>query len=330
MSEQDNFPEESQQHEVAQVSNEYKTKEKHPPLPWSPYWVVRLSTVTIIPLLAGFILAWNWRRFGKSEWVLPTLLTYLVLLIPLLFCWYLVVQDSPPPMIDPDLYKLILWGIFAFILSLNAGFLILIGANKQGKAYHVLQTSGYRAMLDYDYRWKFAFPKPTIPLITLIVLIVGIVAYFFQPKTFDNEAMHLSYAFSWIVSKTDNIEQCRASDMHCHLLIHADNEDRIALLFATINLDEAFQDSQALGNYMWTNWFPSLDVHLIDHGVYTIAGLDAHYIHYTAPDSGHYFMEIVVDLDHAYFDITISARSQASMDRRWREIENVLQGLTLK
>jgi hypothetical protein len=133
--------------------------------PWEPYRVMGYSFF-ISWAIAGIVLGFNWRRLGRPNWFLPTILISIViqgLAVSIMILWIISFRTIPS---IPKIYIL-------YLPSFMAGILFAVPitlAKMQNGAYKRYKVEGRKALSEYKYNFSDA-----ITFGVLLSLIIGII-----------------------------------------------------------------------------------------------------------------------------------------------------------
>jgi hypothetical protein len=144
--------------------------------PWDPYKA--MSSVFFVSwALGGIILAFNWRRLGKPNWFIPTLL-FSVLLQGAAFVFTLywittfrAVTSMP---------KIFYYYVPALFMGIAFGFPLTL-ARMQDGAYKLFKKEGQSAMTNYSYKVLDGITYGVI--LWIVISIIGLLGFIFLFST---------------------------------------------------------------------------------------------------------------------------------------------------
>lgn len=113
--------------------------------PWNPYQLFSLF-MFITWFGAGILLGLNWKRLGKPDWVLKTVLLSIFLptgTIAIVVGWFIFFVDASIP-------TMLIMSIPMLAMTTNFGYLWAL-ARLQNGAYKKFQTQGMAVLQDYPY-----------------------------------------------------------------------------------------------------------------------------------------------------------------------------------
>jgi hypothetical protein len=114
--------------------------------PWDPYRAMGYSFL-ISWAIAGIILGINWRRLGKPNWFIPTILISIIiqgLALSIAILWIISFRT------DPSIHKLFIYYVPSFMAGILFAFPITL-AKMQNGAYKRYRVEGRKALIDYKY-----------------------------------------------------------------------------------------------------------------------------------------------------------------------------------
>ncbi len=139
------------------------------PSPWEPYRLFSFF-MFITWFGAGILLGLNWKRLGKPEWVLKTVL--LSILIPAVtITGMLIFLFSTSNMNLPELFVMV---IISLTLSINFAYLWAL-ARLQSGAYKKFKAAGFSALQGYEYDVDSAMFFGGIVAIIMSVIIAVVI-----------------------------------------------------------------------------------------------------------------------------------------------------------
>ena len=138
-----------------------------------------------ISLPATIFLAFNWKRLGKPEWVIETILVTVLLIIGIVLSFSLAIGG----IVGADIGAL---AVVGFSFSISALALVLV--DLQNAAYTTWKIGGTQALLNHHYD----FPSKILQAGGMVALIVAAVGagllYASTSKSFENDFVKLEYA----------------------------------------------------------------------------------------------------------------------------------------
>ncbi len=116
------------------------------PVPWNPYRIVGFVFI-VSAFVVGIVLGLNWKRLGKPEWQMETIL--LSILVPgaalvLAMFWVIAFVGNR------DLPILVIASVPFLAMGINLGFPWAL-ARLQNGAYKAYQSGGWEALDSYSY-----------------------------------------------------------------------------------------------------------------------------------------------------------------------------------
>lgn len=310
---------------LAQSKQQQKADNR--PKPWNPGWFSAMAII-MTPLVSSFILAWNWRRFGKKEWVLPTIMGYIAILTVLITSFGILPNLAGRFEGTVLAQRYFAAAIIVLLAMANFFYPFYIGG-QQGRAYKLMQQKGLDAALSYQYNWG----RGTLFYIGEI-LIFGIgtllfVWYQAQPQTFDDGWFQVTYPGNWEAVEVSELEQCRGNTyLDCRLVIQKGTYSGIALLVASIDTNNTSPGTAAeLGKFYWQSLEENPDFEPLAQDRYQFAGLDGYYVTYLNDTYRLTDIFVVDGVEILY--ISISGYSEKSLADSWEQIEDILNSIQL-
>jgi hypothetical protein len=150
---------------ISQNPDNIAVETKYYSPPWDPYRAMGYSFF-ISWAIAGIILGFNWRRLGKPNWFIPTVLVSIIIqgvAFSIMILWIINFRTIPS---IPTIYVL-------FVPSFMAGILFAVPitlAKMQNGAYKRYKVEGRKALSDYKYNIS-----DEITFGVLLSLIIGII-----------------------------------------------------------------------------------------------------------------------------------------------------------
>ncbi len=192
--------------------------------PWNPSYISIISI--FLPFLATSIgLALNWRRLGKPQWALPTLLVGIVGTIVLVVVFVFGIPYF-------DLSSHLGASVFAIVFSVPVSFFIAM-IYVQSSAYKVWQQS-YDAeeVYAYQYEWK----KAALIVVLGVLVVLGVTNWQViqsAPKEFKNSQFNVRVKHTWEI--LDKEQYCTYG---CELLLADAKFHYTTILFEKLPLQE--------------------------------------------------------------------------------------------
>ena len=121
------------------------TKKSPQPSPWNPYQLFSLF-MFLTWFGAGILLGLNWKRLGKPEWVLKTVLLSIFLpagTIAVVIGWIIFFVDTSLP-------TMLIMSVPMLAMTTNFGYLWAL-ARLQNSAYKQYQVQGVAVLQNYPY-----------------------------------------------------------------------------------------------------------------------------------------------------------------------------------
>jgi hypothetical protein len=298
------------------------------PKPWNPGWISTMSFV-MTPIVSSLLLAWNWRRFDKKEWVLPTILGYIAILALLIASFFAVFKTVAQSGTLDMGQRFFVVGIMVLLGMANVLYPFYIGG-QQGGAYKLIEQKGFDAGRSYQYRWG----RGTIFYVAEI-LVFGLGTLFYvwyqnQPQTFDDGRIQVTYPGNWETIELNEIQQCNTSTyMQCRFAIQKGSYSSIAIVGALLDTSNTAPGTASdVGKFFWQSLSEDPNFEPLTHDSYQFAGLDGYYVTYL--NNSYYVTDIfVVDgVDILY--ISISSSSEEATQESWGQIEGILNSIQLQ
>jgi hypothetical protein len=138
--------------------------------PWDPYKAMS-SGLFISWAIGGIILAINWRRLGKPNWFIPTLLfSVLVQGSALIFTLYWIATFRT----IASMPKIFLYYVPALFIGIAFGIPLTL-ARLQNGAYKRFKKEGQNALTNYSYNILDAITYGVI--IWIVISIIGLLGF---------------------------------------------------------------------------------------------------------------------------------------------------------
>jgi len=148
------------------------TQKSSHPSPWNPYQLFS-SFMFITWFGAGILLSLNWKRLGKPEWVLKTMLLSIFIpagAIAVVIGWVLFFIDANLP--EPLMMSVPMLG-----MTTNFGYLWAL-ARLQNGAYKEFKSQGFAAIQDYQYDVDGAMSFGVIAAIAFAAILMIVIPLF--------------------------------------------------------------------------------------------------------------------------------------------------------
>jgi hypothetical protein len=223
--------------------------------PRDPMRIFSMAIFISFPL-ASIILGLNWKRLGKPDWVVPTIMTALGIVIVLIAG--LVALVSVGNLTLPK------FGVISFLGGLNICFPLVVAylqkpAYEKWDIYHDVS-----AMLTHTYDFTKPFLSGLIGVVAVMGIGVGVYWYQFIPAKADGDAFTVEYARGkWESQNPDTIAWCADMPNGCaiHLVSKANNGTDI--IFIEMTLDSSWT-VEAAEQADWNNYLSSHPGHTFD------------------------------------------------------------------
>ncbi len=138
--------------------------------PWDPYKAMS-SGLFISWALGGIILAFNWRRLGKPNWFIPTLLfSVLVQGSAMVFTLYWIATFRTVATMP----KIFLYYVPALFIGIAFGIPLTL-ARMQNGAYKRFKKEGQSALTNYSYNILDAITYGVI--LWIVISIIGLLGF---------------------------------------------------------------------------------------------------------------------------------------------------------
>jgi hypothetical protein len=312
---------------LAQVETaERQYIEQQRPKPWDPSWISSMSIV-MTPIIAGFILAWNWRRFGKGAWGISSALLQAGFFFGIFIFGYAIFSQNPQGFSQDLNFMFMLISPVVALAVFNFSFPFFIGW-QQGRAFKRFKEKGYEAMKAYDYQWGRRTALYVTVTLLIAASIMGYIYYSLQPKNFEDEAIALTIESGWSEQSMRDFEHCGVDGRTCHLYIRQGRYGT-EMSFQLQVTDWETGSSKELGTWIWDNIQDTDGYTPIGHGSYRLGEMDGYYLSYSNND-GYVYKDLVFAFGDSYLYITIAANSEESLNDDWDDIEAMLNTLVIK
>ncbi|MEL7435116.1 MAG: hypothetical protein AAFN11_14310, partial [Chloroflexota bacterium] len=250
-----------------------KEKNHSAPKPWNPAWWASMSFI-ITPLIASIALGWNWRKFGKKGWVLPTILGSILLLgvsIGAVVGFFMLIPESNFDVYNTTFLYAVIIGI-TVVTAFNFGYPFFI-AGRQKKALKLLNEKGHAALSGYRYDWGWG----VLMWFGNVLLFVGMgmaMFWFNAPKadTFDNGWIAVDYPGGWQQIELSSEPLCQNDFIECHLVMES-RFDGIAIFFFEPSDELNVTSSRVFADAMWANLYTQ-----DTRGEYSLNGMNGQYV----------------------------------------------------
>jgi hypothetical protein len=294
------------------------------PKPWNPNWISSMSIV-MTPLVSSIALGWNWRRFGKKDWVLPTIIGYFIVLI-LLITSFMVIPAIAKPVSNSGLYMLyfspvLILAMFHFLYPIYIG-------GRQAGAYKLIQEKGVQAGFTHQYDWG----KGTVFYIAqslVIALCIALwIGYQQRPQTFDDGWVQVTYPGHWKTIELSGLPFCTDEDSNaeCRFAVQKGSYGSVGLIVSSLDVNGT-GEAKELGESFWQIVLDDPAYEPIARDVYSFAGMDGYYVTYSG--ESYYGTDIFVVDDSGVLYVRISSYSKEVMTENWEQIETILQTIRL-
>ena len=286
--------------------------------PWNPSYISIISL--FLPFLATSIgLALNWRRLGKPQWSLPTLLVGIIGTIVLVVAFVFGIPYF-------DLSSHLGASVFAIIFTMPVSFFIAM-IYMQSSAYKVWQQShDAEEVYTYPYQWY----KAALITILLVLVMVGVINWQViqsAPKEFKNSQFSVTVNHTWEIM--DKEQYCTYG---CELLLADARFHYTTILFEQFPV-EANMSSEELYDAVWPELLeqtPNFEVVEYTEDT-TIDGHKAIYLeYYEAHDDGTnqaYYGQYYVTTGDMGFVITARSENPGIFREKLKHIQEVINSV---
>lgn len=294
------------------------------PKPWNPDWWAGMTFVTS-PLITSFVLAWNWRRFGKKGWVLPTMAVPILFMLAIFGSLFAIIVYYDTDAFEQQSW--IIWlGVLAILGIANSTFPFII-AGRQSKALKLMEEKGRRAMLAHHYDWKRGMFIWLTQISLACIVVLGVAWYSSNqtndPGIYNDGWIAGEYPSGWSTFDVDTIPSCNAEHIDCHIYTQSRYGDSGVLI---AEVKGGVRNTGEFANAIWMNTPAD---NRVDRGIYSISGISGNYVTYIDSTDGEeaYVTNIVVTSRNQILYIGILSSSEAVRDEHWEDIQVILHSI---
>lgn len=197
--------------------------------PWNPRnsWIS--SSFFVGGMFSSFVilmfLAFNWRRLGKPQWVMETILMGVLLLAGGITLLILLVTDVL--LLPIEIGTVLVVACFVGIIIFTYYIMEL-----QNGAYKKWAAGDIQGMLDHQYQFGSALGRPIVFLLVVVVVAGGFTYINNRDKSFENDLISLKYPSDYTEYDANWAEYCQAPDADETCFLTLMRED-IAPILAT-------------------------------------------------------------------------------------------------
>ena len=159
--------------------------------PWNPWLLF------ILGLLGNILLAFNWRRFKKTEWMRYTLLAPIFWVLSIVVMVFALAPLPSTPTSQQILYGRIGIYLAASLSGLYAALFVFMTA-LQGQALRAYSKRPTAETL-YGHRYRVTVPLliSALPALLIVPFMVSLLSEDVLPNTYENQEVSLSAPAAW-------------------------------------------------------------------------------------------------------------------------------------
>lgn len=282
-----------------------------------------LGMIAIFAPLSLYLLARNWRKLNKPDWMLNTLLCYA--LIILLFIFSLVAITR----LDRSLAPLAAVALVIFTVA-HYGYILTIHQLQRGAYQYWVANNQHKG-----YQYNFGRSIGLSFLGVGAIVAIGIVAFTIsdQPRVLNFDDMAMSVDSRWDPRSFASSPDCdEPAFFECLVLLNlSQSYTQVLVGRSDVINDLPVREYEEEGR-AWLDFYPGAAFLRVEY--HTLDSVDAVYVHYTMPPiEGErinpfvYMMEVWLIKDGKLYQFYFNAISEGAFEENRWKIDALLAGV---